>query len=42
MKLYNNLGQVPLQHLMHILTGLDNLDMLTLFQQTHFESQGSL
>jgi hypothetical protein len=41
MKLYN-LGQVLLLHLMHILTGLDNLDMLTLFQQTHFECQGNL
>jgi hypothetical protein len=42
MKLYNNLGQVLLLHLMHILTGLDNLDMLTLSQQTHFECQGNL
>jgi len=42
MKLYNNLGRVLLLHLMNILTGLDNLDMLTLFQQTHFESQGNL
>jgi hypothetical protein len=42
MKLYNNLGQVLLLHLMHIWTGLDNLDMLTLFQQTYFGCQGNL
>jgi hypothetical protein len=42
MKLYNNLGQVLWLPLMHILTGLDNLGMLTLFQQTHFEYLGNL